>query len=210
MDIEKTLNNLKRNNMEPYFLDSKEEVIPLLEKLIGKDDTVAVGGSETLSKLGIIDFLRNNRNFLDRFAPNLKRDEVMRIFRESFFADAYISSSNAITENGELYNVDGNGNRIAAITFGPKSVIIIAGINKIVKDTDEAIKRVKTIAAPKNCVRLDRNTYCSKNGVCVCEDGKIGSGCDSEDRICGTFAVAAKQVIKGRIKVIIVNETIGY
>ena len=120
MDIKKTIENLEKNNMKPYFVQSRNDVIPLLKELIGNDDTVAVGGSVTLSELGVIDYLRENHNFLDRFASDLSRDEVMEIFRESFFADTYISSSNAVTENGELYNVDGNGNRIAAITFGPK------------------------------------------------------------------------------------------
>ena len=210
MDIKKTIENLEKNNMKPYFVQSGNDVILLLKELIGKDDTVAVGGSVTLSELGVLDYLRENHNFLDRFAPGLSRDEVMEIFRKSFFADTYISSSNAVTENGELYNVDGNGNRVAAITFGPKSVIIIAGVNKIVSDVDEAVKRVKNIAAPKNCVRLNKNTPCAKTGKCVFADGGIGTGCASPDRICSTYAVTGYQGTKDRIKVIIVNENPGY
>lgn len=210
MDIKKTIENLEKNNMKPYFVQSRNDVIPLLKELIGNDDTVAVGGSVTLSELGVIDYLRENHNFLDRFASGLSRDEVMEIFRESFFADTYISSSNAVTENGELYNVDGNGNRIAAITFGPKSVIIIVGVNKIVSDVDEAVKRVKNIAAPKNCVRLNKNTPCSKTGKCVFADGGIGTGCTSPNRICSTYAVTGYQGTKDRIKVIIVDENPGY
>ena len=210
MDIKKTIENLEKNNMKPYFVQSRNDVIPLLKELIGNDDTVAVGGSVTLSELGVLDYLRENHNFLDRFASGLSRDEVMEIFRESFFADTYISSSNAVTENGELYNVDGNGNRIAAITFGPKSVIIIVGVNKIVSDVDEAVKRVKNIAAPKNCVRLNKNTPCAKTGKCVFADDGIGTGCTSPNRICSTYAVTGYQGTKGRIKVIIVDENPGY
>ncbi len=210
MDIKKTIENLEKNNMQVYFADSKDDVIPMLKKLIGENDTVAVGGSVTLNELSVIDFLRENYNFLDRFNPELSRDEVIEVFQKSFFADTFLMSSNAITENGELYNVDGNGNRIAALTFGPKSVIVIAGINKIVKDIDEAVIRVKTVAAPKNCVRLSRDTYCAKTGKCVVPNGKIGTGCESKDRICSSFLVTGKQGNRDRIKVILVNEELGY
>lgn len=210
MDIKKTLENLRKNNMEAYFAESTEEVYEILKELIKPDDTVAVGGSATLSELGVIDYIRENHKFIDRYAPNLSREEVVKRFKEAFFVDVFLASANAITENGELYNVDGNGNRVAAITFGPDSVIIIAGINKIVKDVDEAIKRVKCTAAPKNCVRLSRDTYCSKSGHCVLADGEIGSGCDSDDRICSTFTVTAKQCVKNRIKVILLNKTVGF
>lgn len=210
MDIKKTLENLEKNNMEAYFAESADEMFELLRKLIKPADTVAVGGSATLSELGVIDYIRKNHKFIDRYIPNLSREEVVKRFKDAFFADVFLSSSNAITENGELYNVDGNGNRVAAITFGPDSVIIIAGVNKIVKDVDEAVKRVKCTAAPKNCIRLSRDTYCAKSGSCVLENGKIGSGCDSDDRICSTFTVTAKQCIKNRIKVILLNENAGF
>ena len=124
-------------------------------------------------------------------------------------ADAYITSSNAITEDGRLFNVDGNGNRIAALCFGPKSVIVIAGKNKIVKTIEEAQLRVKTVAAPKNCQRLSCNTYCSKTGSCAAKDEPFG-GCDSKDRICSTYVVTSYQRNAGRIKVIIVDENLGY
>ena len=143
-------------------------------------------------------------------SDTLSGDEIKEIYRKSFGADAYFCSTNAITEDGELYNVDGNANRIGAIAFGPQNVIIIAGVNKIVKDIESAVKRVKSIAAPKNCVRLCKNTFCAKSGHCVDMDGGIGKGCDSAERICRHYLVSAKQMIFGRIKVILVNEELEY
>ena len=136
MDIKKTIENLEKNNMQVYFADSKDDVIPMLKKLIGENDTVAVGGSLTLNELSVIDFLRENYNFLDRFNPELSRDEVIEVFQKSFFADTFLMSANAITENGELYNVDGNANRVAAMLYGPKNVIVAVGYNKIVKNRE--------------------------------------------------------------------------
>ena len=211
MNIEKTIKNLEKNNIEVIFTEKKGDVIPLVEKIVKEGSTVAVGGSVTLDETGVLEHLRCGRyNFLDRYEKGLTGDEIKDIYRKSFGADAYFCSANAITEDGEIYNVDGNANRISAIAFGPENVIIIAGVNKLVKDIDEAVKRVKTVAAPKNCVRLCRNTYCAKNGVCVDADGGIGKGCDSPERICRHYLVSAKQMIKGRIKVILVNENLGY
>ena len=134
-------------------------------------------------------------------------------YLKAFSADAYFCSSNAVTENGELYNVDGNSNRIAAISYGPKSVIMIVGYNKIVKNIDEAIKRVKTICAPKNCERLDINSYCNSKGECksyLIENPEICDGCSSDTRICCNYLISSRQRHKDRIKVILVPEILGY
>lgn len=209
--IEKTMNNLKKNNIEPYFVEKKEDVVPLIESLVSEGATVAVGGSVTLAETGVLEHLRSGRyNFLDRYEPGLERGEIFEIYRKSFGADAYFCSTNAVTEEGELYNVDGNANRIGAIAFGPKNVIMVVGVNKIVKNIDEAVLRVKTVAAPKNCKRLDCKTYCLEKGHCVAMDGGMGKGCDSPQRICRHYLVSAKQAVMGRIKVIFVNEELGY
>ncbi len=212
MNIEKTMENLRKNNMEAFFVETKEDALKLLESLLSKGETVSVGGSVTLSEIGALDLLRNgDYNFLDRYQEGLTREEITEIFRKSFFADSYVTSTNALTEDGELYNVDGNSNRVAAMLFGPKSVIVIAGKNKIVDSLTAAEKRVKTIAAPKNVKRLSMNTYCSVKGTCMgAEDEKLCAGCTSEDRICASYTVMARQRIKGRVKVIIVNEELGY
>ena len=151
--------------------------------------------------------------YLDRSAPGLSRDEVEEIYRRSFFSDVYLMSANAITENGELYNVDGNSNRVAALLYGPRRVIVIAGINKIVPDLPAAIARVKTIAAPKNCVRLSCDTPCFHTGECISlsrPDSLMADGCDSNDRVCCNYVVTTKQRKPGRIHVLLVNETLGF
>lgn len=209
--IENTIKNLEKNNIEAFYVESKEDVVPLIEKLVPQGSTVAVGGSVSLDESGVLSHLRSGRyEFFDRYAQGLSREEVMEVYRKSFGVDAYFCSSNAVTEEGELYNVDGNANRISAIAFGPKTVIMIVGVNKIVKNIDEAVNRVKTIAAPKNCRRLDCRTYCFEKGHCMDMDGGMGKGCDSPQRICRHYLVSAKQAVMGRIKVIIVNEELGY
>ena len=121
----------------------------------------------TLKEIGLIDALKNQGyDYWDR-ADIKDPADYPAFFRKSLTADVYLSSSNAITENGELYNVDGNSNRVAAMLYGPKSVIVVAGINKIVKDLDEAALRVKTVAAPLNTKRLSKETYCAEKGICV-------------------------------------------
>ena len=122
--------------------------------------------------------------------------------RAAFNSDTFISSTNALTEDGELYNVDGNGNRVSAMIFGPRQVIVVAGINKIVKDMAEAVKRVETVAAPKNTVRLECDTPCARTGECA--------HCHSDSRICCSYVRLAQQRVPNRIKVIIVNHELGY
>lgn len=210
-NLDFVMDNLRKNHLNPIFVPTKDEVIPLVEQLLNTGDTVAVGGSVTLSETGIIDLLRNgDYQFLDRYAAGLTREEVEDIFRRSFFADAYISSSNAITEQGELYNVDGTGNRVAALAYGPKKVIIIVSVNKIVKNIDEAARRVKTCAAPPNAQRLGFDTYCNKIGHCMKVDGGMTDGCAADMRICCSYLVTGYQRQTDRIHVILVGESCGY
>ena len=124
--INKVAENLNKNNMEAFVVESKEEVLPLLKSLLDDGASVGVGGSVTLNEVGVLTFLREgNYKFFDRYAEGLSRDEAVEVMRQSLLADAFITSSNAVTEGGELYNVDGNGNRVAAFCFGPKKVIEI-------------------------------------------------------------------------------------
>ncbi len=214
MNIEKTLKALEKNNMEAFFVKTKDEAREKVERLLNEGDSVSVGGSMTLFKCGIIDLLRSGKyNFSDRYNKELTAEERERVFRESFFADAFLTSSNAITENGELYNVDGNANRVAAMLFGPKTVIVVAGKNKIVKNLDEAAERVKLTAAPMNTKRLSCQTFCEKEGHCVSQNRTalgMTEGCASPDRICADYVIMAHQRIKNRVKVIIIDEEVGY
>lgn len=211
--VNKTLDSLRKNNMEAYFCENSEKARELVKSLMKKGDTVSHGGSVTLSQTGITDILKNgDYNYLDRSAAG-SREEIEEIYRKTFSADVFLTSANAITENGELYNVDGNSNRVAAILYGPESVIVIAGYNKIVPDINAAIKRVKEIAAPLNTKRLDCDTYCAKENKCVSlnnDNCLICDGCHSEQRICCNYVISAQQRKKNRIKVIIVGEELGY
>ncbi len=212
--IEKTINALKSNHMDVYFCETGAEAKTKAMSLIEKGSTVAIGGSVTVSSLGILDELRSGDYiFIDRHAAKTP-EELKEVFRKSFFADTYICSSNAITVNGELYNVDGNGNRVACMLYGPDSVIIVAGVNKIVESIDEAALRVKLVAGPLNCKRLNKNTYCNKTGKCVAlatgKEKELTAACKSPDRICRDYVVMAEQVQKGRVKVILVGEELGF
>ena len=203
MKINRTIEALKKNNMNGYYAKNRDEVIELIKGIVSEGSKVAVGGSETLSELGILEHLRSGRyDFLDRYKEGLTREEVTNIFKQSFLADAYLSSCNAITENGELYNVDGNGNRVAAMLYGPDKVIVICGINKIVKDVDEAIKRNREISAPMNAKRLNKKTPCTKVGYCM--------NCNSPERICNEYTLIKKQRSSERMHVIFLNENLGY
>lgn len=212
--IDKTAKNLEKNNMQVFYAETREDAAKKVSELLKEGDTIGVGGSATLNECGILDIVRSGEyNFLDRYEEGLTGDELEKIFIESFSADAYISSANAITEKGELYNVDGNSNRVAAICYGPKSVIIIAGYNKIVRNLQEAIDHVKLISAPANCQRLSSETYCKEKGECMslasC-DPDMADGCGSPARICCNYVVSAYQRKKNRIKVILVGEQLGY
>ena len=209
--IEKTIAALKKNNMNAFYAQSSKDAVELVKGMLNKGDTVSFGGSVTLSESGIMDLLKSgDYTLLDRFAQGV---DPMDVYKQTISADAYFSSSNAITENGELYNVDGFANRVSAITFGPKKVFIIAGYNKIVKDLDEAVLRVKTVAAPKNCVRLNKEPYCAKNGKCVSllnANPGMTEGYQSDGRICRHYVVTVKQSSPDRINVIIIGEELGY
>lgn len=198
-----TINSLKKNGMNGYLVNSHEELIEKINELTNDGDTVSCGGSMSLFETGVIDYLRSGKyNFLDRYEDGLSKDDLKKLYRNTFSADVYFTSTNAITEKGELYNVDGNGNRVAAMLYGPDKVIIIAGINKIVENIEEAIKRNERVSAPANCKRLNRGTPCVKVGHCM--------DCSSEERICNEYTIIRRQGNKDRIHVIFLNEELGY
>lgn len=211
--IERTMDCLRKHQMAAYYVETKEEVIPLLKSLMNEGETVTHGGSVTLKECGITDMLSSGAYvYLDRSKAQTP-EEVEQIYRKAYFADTYLTSANAVTESGLLYNVDGNSNRVSAILYGPKQVIFICGYNKIVKDLDEAVVRLKTIAAPKNTKRLGCETYCAKEGECLAvgrEATYMCDGCKSPARICCNYVISARQRQKDRMKVIIVGEELGY
>ena len=198
--IEKTMQNLRRNRMEAYFCENSAEARELVKTLIKKGDVISNGGSVTLKQTGIYDIISSaDYNYLDRSREGITREEVEEVYRKTFSADAY--------------NVDGNSNRVAAILYGPKSVVVVCGVNKLVKNIAEAVERVKTKAAPPNTVRLGIDTYCAKAGQCVSlnkENPELCEGCHGDGRICCNYVVCAQQRHVNRIKVIIINEELGY
>lgn len=210
--LERTAENLRKNNMEAYIAEDCAEAVKIAEGLMKEGDTISCGGSVSLAESGVLDLMKSGKyNFLDRSQAK-DRDEVEEIYRKTFCADVFLTSSNAVTENGELYNVDGNSNRVAAICYGPKSVIFVVGYNKIVRNIDEAVSRVKTCAAPPNSTRLNCGTPCTVTGECVSlkSGGDMPSGCRCDGRICCNYVVSAQQRHKGRMKVILVKEQLGY
>ena len=213
MNIEKTIKALKANRMEVYYAETPEEAKKIALSLIPEGSSCANGGSVTLAQTGIIDALKTgNYQYIDRMNPDFTQEQKEEAMRAAFSADFYLASANAITENGELYNVDGNSNRVAALLYGAKNVIIVAGTNKLVNDLDAAILRVKTVAAPKNAVRLSCNTPCAKLGHCISleRNGGMTDGCMTPARICDNFTVMAYQRHVNRIKVILVGAELGY
>ncbi|MGM0378258.1 MAG: lactate utilization protein [Bacillota bacterium] len=201
--INRTIEGLEKNNMKGYFAKDKESLIEVIKGIINENDIVSFGGSMTLFETNILDFLRQGSyRLLDRYEEGLSDEDIKELYRKSFSADAYFTSTNAITEDGKLYNVDGRGNRVAAMIYGPDKVIVIAGVNKIVKDIDQAIKRNKVISAPANTKRLSIDAPCRKIGKCV--------DCDSEYRICNKYTVIRKEFVDNRMHVILLNENLGY
>ena len=205
--VERTIQNLKKNQMEAVFFPTGKELLAALDTYVKDGAAVSFGGSMTLFETGVMEWLRQKEKegrirLLDRDREGIAPEEVQKIYRDSFFSDVYFCSSNAITEDGCLYNVDGNGNRVAAMIFGPRSVVVVAGVNKIVKDKEEAVRRVETVAAPKNAQRLRKQTPCAQTGTCM--------HCMAEDRICASYVFLGRQRVKNRIKVLLVGEDYGY
>ncbi len=209
--VQKVMDNLRKNRFAVDYVATKEEVLPLVKALLPSGGTIATGGSRSLDEVGVIEFLKSGEYiYLDRMDPNLTPEQRQEITLKGNTADVYLCSSNAITEDGELYNVDGNCNRITAIAYGPKKVILVVGINKIVPDLNEAIHRVKTVAAPLNTKRLNSDTYCRQTGVCMGVNGPMTDGCHSPARICCNYLVSGQQRVPDRIRIILVGEPLGF
>lgn len=201
--IKRTIVKLEKHNINGFYVANEVLLQEKIKQLIPEHSKVAVGDSMTLFETGIIDIFRNGKyNFLDKYKAGITHEEKKEIYRQSFSADTFVCSTNALTEEGELYNIDGNGSRVAAMIYGPEQVIIVAGINKIVRNLDEAEKRVRNYAAPLDAKRLGKDTPCASLGYCA--------DCKSEERICNDFVVIKRQFTKGRIKVIIVGKQLGY
>ncbi len=199
----KVLENLGKRNITGYYAQTKEEAKAIALSLVKDGDTIGFGGSKSLDQVGLIDSLKENESLklLIRNAFD-KPEEALRISRETFFADCYFCSANAMTEDGILINVDANSNRVAAISFGPSKVILVVGMNKIEKDEQSALMRARNIAAPINAQRFDIQTPCKTTGSCA--------NCKSPQTICCQILTTRFSRHTDRMHVILVNDDLGF
>lgn len=197
---ESVIGKFELRKMEGSFFETSEAALEAVLEMIPKGSTVAYGGSITLTQVGLLKALRDGGyKVIDR---PMNRDAYDEYYRSCVSADYFLMSSNAITYNGELVNIDGAGNRVAPLIHGPKNVIVVAGMNKLVPSLDAAMDRVKNVAAPPNCIRLHRNTPCAKFGRCT--------DCFSDDCICSSISITRHSHTPGRIKVVLIGEELGY
>ena len=195
-------NILKDKGYETYYADNVEEASKICLSLINDNDTVGVGGSETLNAMNLNEQLRNGPyHFLDRY-QKLPFNEIEDIYRQALTADVFVSSVNAITRDGRIVNVDSSGNRVAAISFGPKKVILAIGANKVVKDLDEAMNRIYNIA-PLNAMRVHHKTPCVESGKC--------ENCQIHSSVCNSIGIINHGFkTPGRFHIIMIGEEVGF
>jgi len=197
---------LEANNFEVFIVQTASEAKDLVLNTLMPQiapKVISWGGSMTLGTMGIMEAIRNNPNlsYLDPYEPGLKPEEAYEKRRQGLLVDLFFSGTNALTEQGQLVNLDATGNRVGAISFGPKSVIVAIGRNKLVSDLEAAMNRIKEYAAPTNAMRLNRKTPCA--ATAYCED------CKSTGRICNVWTITEKSFPKNRIKVILINQDLG-
>lgn len=191
---------LKKRHFDAYYCPTAEEAVKQVLDLIPKGDVVSWGGSVTMQETGILDAVKANYQVIDR-ATAADREETDALMRQALTSDTFLMSSNAITEDGQLYNIDGTGNRCAALIFGPKSVIVVAGMNKVVKTVADAEARARNIAAPMNAQRFDVATPCNATGAC--------GDCVSPGCICASMVRTRISKPAGKIKVVLIGENYG-
>lgn len=195
------IKELEKRNMEGYFCESSEEAVKTVLSLLPDHATISWGGSETIKECGLMDAIKvGDYNLLDR--ATVSPEEYREFYSKVVMADAFLMSSNAITENGELVNIDGAANRLACLLHGPANVFVIVGMNKLVCDVPAAVGRIRNVACPANTLRLNRKTPCSVTGKC--------GDCYSQDSICSQIVVTRRSTQPKRIKVILVAENLGY
>lgn len=188
--------------IEGYYVDNKEEALAMVKRFLTPGCSISWGGSESLKEIGLIDYLKkSDYELIDRSQAKTP-DEKREIYARTVMADFYFMSSNAITLDGELVNIDGNGNRVACLIHGPKNVVIVAGMNKIAQDIPTAVERVRNFASPPNAVRLGTKTPCAEYGRC--------GNCLRDDCLCCQVVVTRRSRQLNRIKVILVGEELGY
>lgn len=199
---ETIIKNLKKRNMEGFYFDSAAACTEAILADIPKGSVIGWGGSESIKECGLLEAIqRDDYELIDRSAARTP-EESRQIYAKTVLADYYLMSTNAITTDGELINIDGNGNRAACLIQGPSHVIIVAGMNKVVTDVPSGVSRVRNIASPANAIRLERNLPCAASGVC--------HDCLSPECFCNQIVVTRRSMHSGRIRVYLVGEELGY
>lgn len=193
--------NFAKKGFESYYCPTKEDALQQAIALIPTNHVVSWGGTASFAEIGLRDYVLAHYTVLNRDDAKTpeERNEIMR---RALLCDTFIMGTNAATETGELFNIDGNGNRLAALLYGPKQVIVIVGMNKVVSTLEAAIIRARTIAAPINMQRFQRSTPCGITGMCA--------DCNNDTTVCNQFVRTRRSNPKGRIKIILVGENIGY
>ena len=195
----KVIKGLESRNMTGYYCATREEAKAKALELIPEGSSVTMGGGMSVHEIGLVTALKSGGyNFIDRDACADKRAAMLA----AYDADVFLSSANAITEDGVMINIDGNANRVSAIAQGPKKVIFIVGMNKVCPDPDTAMKRARNVAAPINAQRFGLSTPCTRTGACM--------DCKSPDTICCQFLMTRFSRHPGRIHVILVNDSLGF
>ena len=196
---EKVIKGLQSRNMTGYWAKDREEARRIALSLIPERSSVTMGGAMSAHEIGLVEAVKDgNYTFIDRAKFETPREALLA----AYDADWFLSSANAMTEDGVLVNIDGNANRVSCIANGPKHVLFIVGMNKVCDDIDGAMKRARSVAAPTNAQRFGLNTPCSKTGACM--------NCKSPDTICCQFLITRFSRHKDRIHVILVNDTLGF
>lgn len=193
---------LEKRNMEGYYCETAAEAVEAALSQMPAGSTVSWGGTATLTESGMMDALKANDYVLIDRATAKTPEESREIFAKTIMADYYFMSTNAITTKGELVNIDGNANRVACLCHGPSHIMMFVGMNKLTADVESAIKRIRTYACPANATRLNRNTPCAKTGVCA--------ECLSDDCFCNQIVITRRSAHKGRIKVFLIGEDLGF
>ena len=201
--VAKTMDNLRRHGFDVRFCETVEAANQLIDSFVKPGAAVGFGGSMTIQEMKTADYLAPKAiEVIDHNLPGLSAAEKAELRQRELSSDVFLTSSNAVTEEGQLYNVDGAGNRIAAMTFGPGKVIIVCGVNKIVPDLSAARERVRQVAAPLNNLRLATGNPCIQAGHCV--------DCQAEGRICRVTAIMDRKPMMTDITIILVDQKLGY
>jgi hypothetical protein len=199
----KTVEALRRNRFDAEFFETREDAAKAVLGMISPGLDVAFGGSQTARQLNLQQLvIEAGATILDHNAPGLSDEEKLEVMRQQQVCDVFICSSNAVSLQGELFNIDGHGNRVAAMAFGPRRVIVVAGVNKLVADEEAAWQRIRTVAAPINFKRLNRPNPCTKQGICM--------NCNLPTRGCNIYVATRRKPPLMDFSVFIVNDSLGF